>query len=247
MWIAANCPELMPRGDPKPAAADVGASGASAAGGASAGAGAEGTAGAGAGGGASAGAGGGAGAGSGAGAVGDGPGGDEDGAVEGGGDSDGSEGGDSDDLGLAALGSKGRRKQKKSAKPDPAKALITVTKAERKRNKWITTVGGVESFGALDGWLALAQAMCTSPVLHPSGPPPHGPVWALPIHAHASATGLKIKDVAKRLGKKFATGATVTNDDSTGEKAIDIQVGVPSLTSGALTALTAPSPQPSLS
>lgn len=35
---------------------------------------------------------------------------------------------------------------------------------------------------------------------------------------------MKIKDVAKRLGKKFATGATVTNDDSTGEKAIDIQV-----------------------
>ncbi len=46
------------------------------------------------------------------------------------------------------------------------------------------------------------------------------------MHTRASPflAGLKIKDVAKRLGKKFATGATVTNDDSTGEKAIDIQV-----------------------
>ena len=36
--------------------------------------------------------------------------------------------------------------------------------------------------------------------------------------------GLKPKDVAKKLGKKFATGAAVNNNASTNEKDIDVQV-----------------------
>ena len=141
VWIAANCPELMPRGDSKPAAmAAGGASGAGAGSGAGSAAvasdapsGAEGASSA------TATADGGDVV-DGDGALGDGGGGDSDDD-----DGDGSDDGDSDDL--AALGSKGRRKQKKSVKPDPAKALITISKNERKRNKWITTIGGVESFG----------------------------------------------------------------------------------------------------
>ncbi len=178
VWITANCPELMPRADSKATAAPAASSSASAS--------------------ASAGGAGGPDTGSAAAEGGDvsaSKAGDEEGALaggEGGSDDDSDAGGDSDDE-LAALGSKGRRKQKKSAKPDPAKALILITKNERKRNKWITTITGVESFG------------------------------------------LKIKDVARRMGKKFATGATVASCDMTGEKTIDIQGDVTATLASVLT------------
>ncbi len=126
VWIAANCPHLMPTSSataPSGGGGGGGGGGGSSSGGGGAGSAAAGdTAPP-------------AGAGS--------AGGDDDEPAEDGSNSDS----DGDDDMMPAAGSKGRRKQKKSAKPDPAKAAITVTKRERKKNKWVTSISGLESFG----------------------------------------------------------------------------------------------------